>query len=414
MEREKVVDVVVISVLTLLAMGVAWVCFQLIDSQAEASIRQYRFQGGIAGFVVAETVILNAYFTARRESREVQQLRDEAEQLRRKLIRGAPRPPNFEVEVDEYRHVVFARPAAWTPGGGKIFDFESPRHLVREKRASVDRDGASPDVETNDGDLFPARFSVEVEPIAADSQGPEEFYARVLRDFSTLAENAAAPTTERIKIGGAEGAPGVDSLKFITRAYVRVITMFDPVRRKHHFTWEWVKRQEFEDYLASYVQAELRERRLTEPGGGLGGMRARSTRPQDPVEVARLVQAELEHGRLKRASDFLRAPVAGAPGDSATGFGKAPGSSPVDAARQGAGSGTSKTASSAQEAAIGIRRGQAPTASMEVIPVGRMLVVCYHEALKTVFYFDFVDDASDFTASSECFNLVLNSVRFLT
>ena len=41
-------------------------------------------------------------------------------------------------------------------------------------------------------------------------------------------------------------------------------------------------------------------------------------------------------------------------------------------------------------------------------------VLCYHEALKRIFHFEFVDDSDDFADASTCFNHVLNSTRFLT
>lgn len=41
-------------------------------------------------------------------------------------------------------------------------------------------------------------------------------------------------------------------------------------------------------------------------------------------------------------------------------------------------------------------------------------VLCYHEALKRIFHFEFVDDSEDFAEASTGFNHVLNSTRFLT
>ena len=45
--------------------------------------------------------------------------------------------------------------------------------------------------------------------------------------------------------------------------------------------------------------------------------------------------------------------------------------------------------------------------------ISRMRVTCYHEALETIYYFDFFDDLMDFKNSSKVFNHILASIRFL-
>jgi hypothetical protein len=49
----------------------------------------------------------------------------------------------------------------------------------------------------------------------------------------------------------------------------------------------------------------------------------------------------------------------------------------------------------------------------EIVPVYRICVVCYQSAVQKIFTVDFIDDVVDFTASSEIFNEVLRSARFL-
>ena len=43
----------------------------------------------------------------------------------------------------------------------------------------------------------------------------------------------------------------------------------------------------------------------------------------------------------------------------------------------------------------------------------QIVIVCYHEKLNNIFYFEFIDDSPDFIASSEKFNQIINSIRFL-
>jgi hypothetical protein len=49
----------------------------------------------------------------------------------------------------------------------------------------------------------------------------------------------------------------------------------------------------------------------------------------------------------------------------------------------------------------------------DFVPVRRIFLACHHRLLATAYFFDFADDEADFTASSEQFNQVLASVRFL-
>ena len=50
---------------------------------------------------------------------------------------------------------------------------------------------------------------------------------------------------------------------------------------------------------------------------------------------------------------------------------------------------------------------------MAFAKVYHMFVACYREDLQNVFFFEFMDDEKHFAKSSELFNQVLNSTRFL-
>lgn len=43
----------------------------------------------------------------------------------------------------------------------------------------------------------------------------------------------------------------------------------------------------------------------------------------------------------------------------------------------------------------------------------QIVIACYHEKLNNIFYFEFIDDSADFIESSEKFNQIINSIRFL-
>ena len=75
--------------------------------------------------MVVEVLLFSTYQKLRNSDQE--DLQEQVNQLQQKLIRGAPRPMNFETEVAERERIVLARPQAWKPGAGIIFDFQPPR-----------------------------------------------------------------------------------------------------------------------------------------------------------------------------------------------------------------------------------------------------------------------------------------------
>ena len=56
--------------------------------------------------------------------------------------------------------------------------------------------------------------------------------------------------------------------------------------------------------------------------------------------------------------------------------------------------------------------GRVPV-SVKFAKISHMFVACYHEKLKNVYFFELIDDEDHFVISSEVFNQVLNSTRFL-
>jgi hypothetical protein len=83
-------------------------------------------------------------------------------------------------------------------------------------------------------------------------------------------------------------------------------------------------------------------------------------------------------------------------------------SSPPSPATAGS-AGENNTAPEGAECRI---NGLVPT-TVQYAEICHMFVACYHEPLKSVFFFEFMDDEKDFVEESQKFSRVLNSIRFL-
>ena len=59
------------------------------------------------------------------------------------------------------------------------------------------------------------------------------------------------------------------------------------------------------------------------------------------------------------------------------------------------------------------KKDEEPNATVLPVEVMHASISCFHTGLKTIYYFDFWDDPVDFAQSSEKFNQILSSVRFL-
>ena len=76
------------------------------------------------------------------------------------------------------------------------------------------------------------------------------------------------------------------------------------------------------------------------------------------------------------------------------------------------------TGTDAEAQAIAGAQGVSPSAvddgvTIHVLPVAEIWVCCFHVRLRKIFFFEFADDAADYTTSSSVFNTILSSVRFL-
>src|SRR5215210_2195866 len=122
--KNKAFDAAVIVVLALLALAVAYVCFKVLDSQADGERLGFVLQGAIAAWVVSFTLFTSVYLQFRKS--DDKDLYERIEELQQKLIRGAPHPSGFETEVAERERIVLARPHEWKHGAGIVFYFQLP------------------------------------------------------------------------------------------------------------------------------------------------------------------------------------------------------------------------------------------------------------------------------------------------
>src|SRR4051812_26090290 len=124
MDKRKIGDLFAVCVCVIFALITAYLTFGILQSQATTQNTVYSLGGAIAGALVSFSIFFVAYRQLITSSGEEEKLRDRIQELQQKLIRGAPRPKSFEIEVDERLRLVLARPGNWEPKGGTIFDFE--------------------------------------------------------------------------------------------------------------------------------------------------------------------------------------------------------------------------------------------------------------------------------------------------
>jgi hypothetical protein len=109
----------------ILSLVVAFMTFRVLESSAEANLQGYKLGGGIAAFAFAFgllfTVFNNIYklFT----TDQLEDYRQQIQELQTKLIKGAPCPPGYTIEIDERYKLVFSRPSSWEPRGGVLYNY---------------------------------------------------------------------------------------------------------------------------------------------------------------------------------------------------------------------------------------------------------------------------------------------------
>ena len=392
-------DGVALTLIALLGLAAAAVCFGLLQSQAKAGTG-YSISGAIVGSLLSWSALGSLYLNLRRDTREFSDLKRENRELAQKLLRSAPRPTGFELEVDEHQRVVLARPREWERGGGTIFDYQL----------------AAPHMQQ--GDVFPARFALYFEPLAPDLT-VEQFYSRTKEVYDEyMSRLGASYTSEIVQVGGAEG---VGSLKFSVQAYARVSLLSSGEPGMARGSWSYVDRAEFRKHVSWFVDDAVAMRlkhvpkdldtvdRIARAKASLVPYveRALEKWEVEPTRGVRDLIASLldEHGE-ELLGEGARRDSDGAPPR---------GSSETTATTSPAGQGVGQLASNGRSTPTDTDTAEAASGapSEAILPVGRMIVISCHAGLHKVGTFDFVDNASEYARASETFNKVLSSVRFL-
>lgn len=82
-------------------------------------------RGAIAGFAFSATLLTSIVFQFYKQitADEVTKYRDQVMELQSKLVRGAPCPEGFVIEVDERHKLILSRPESWSNLGGFLYQY---------------------------------------------------------------------------------------------------------------------------------------------------------------------------------------------------------------------------------------------------------------------------------------------------
>jgi hypothetical protein len=380
MRTDTWIDLIAVVVIALVGLLTAYVCFGLLQSEATGEFQQYSVGGAIAGALASASLLSTTYLQIRKSSGELQKLRENNQALQQKIIRGAPRPTGFDTEVSERQRIVLARPKDWKPRGGIIFEYELPQTEARKY------------------DEFRARFRCSYSMISKDDEaqqqlsenGPKEWrsssdsealrrcYERVRQN--TLNDTCVqSHTSEFVYLG--EESQAIKCLKIIAHEYVGIHVQKDPLSGKEATYWNPISRDVYE-HLTNNSRAGVlgrpvmpshsgQEERLDRSGNDLANndTAPAQTAVKDRVEITDRPQTSSVAGNEEE------------PGQEQ--FHQKDGT-------------------------------VLPPRQVRPAKIMHMSVICFHQDLETIFYFDFWDDEDDFVESSTVFNQILASTRLLT
>lgn len=410
MKPEKIFDLIVLLLILAGGLVTAYVSFGILSSAAQGQFAKYSFSGAFAGAIISWAALTSVYLQLRGSNKEIDELRARNEELQHKLIRGAPKPEGFTIEVDERQRIVLARPEEWEPKGGVIFDLELSDQKMKKS------DAVSPS------------FQCYFQPIEPESTR-EAWIAKQLKDLDDAIVRGLVDsyTTEMVPVGSQ--LTGVDeSLKIIVRQFT--LTRFErsAITGNLERVWSIIPKHDFTGYLRLSLpenvssnrstQVTLRGRALRQGGSCyVGDRKVDSKVNQDGTEAVITVMADDINFRHQVEIEWENPDTHGLRSNILV-LG-------VDnkyvAEEQAATDVTSKPLEEeiAQNAddvqsETPMQHNDGKDETREIFQqVIRMRVLCYNEPLKRIYSFDFFDDAQDFNESSAVFNRILNSVRFL-
>jgi hypothetical protein len=129
-EKKIMVIASILAVLVfLMSTSVAYICFNILESSAEASLQNWKFGGAFAGFVFTALLLTSIIFQFYKQmtTDRIGKYRDKIQELQIKLIKGAPSPQGYAIEIDEKHNLVFSRPQEWLPLNGILYQYLEKR-----------------------------------------------------------------------------------------------------------------------------------------------------------------------------------------------------------------------------------------------------------------------------------------------
>jgi len=399
MKNEKIFDLIAWAFIFCAGLFAAYVTFGILQSQASGKFEGYSVGGSIAGALISWSLLTTLYLQIRGSSNELRDLRNRAEELQHKLIRGAPRPLGFEIEVDERQRIVLARPKEWQPKGGTIFDLELSDYKLKA------------------GDSFAAAFRCYFIPIE-DKRTPQRdiFYQNESELFNDP-DYVHSYSQEMIQLGGE--IAGVECLKIIARQFVRITEKRPKDTDRTDRSWYIIAKQEAVGVLDNInppklIEGQLGNLELKGYGFRQGAVAyvneiKRDIRVLDSTTAYLILQTsdtDFSDYQRRLSISIENPEFGGIKTNSITVI--------VEAKTAEAGiADTGIVIPEPRSEKDAKSETSIETDKIIFQEILRMRVVCYNQQLGKIYYFDFLDDTKDFKDSSAIFNRVLNSVRFL-
>ncbi len=231
MRRLTGLHLLAVVTIALVSLGVAVVTFGVLDSTGSSDNGITSIGGAIVGFALAFGGLSTLFRSLERANHDdrTRILEREVAELSQKLLRGAPRPPGYSVELLEHHRLVLARPTGFESKGGVILDIQEPDG-VDEKRP------------TQVLDAIPARLFVNYIP-GPRSMTPDDYY----RDYvERTKDNHVFDVMgiERTIIGSDPGT--CDALRVTTRRRARVTLRVDPISGRLNRSMDVLPRHEWD------------------------------------------------------------------------------------------------------------------------------------------------------------------------
>ena len=127
MDERKGMTFALLSGIVILGMSifVAYICFNILDSFAEASLQNWKFGGAFAGFVFTASLMTSITLQVYKQmtTDRIEKYRDQIQELQTKLVKGAPCPEGYTIDIDEKHKLVFSRPQQWLPLNGILYQY---------------------------------------------------------------------------------------------------------------------------------------------------------------------------------------------------------------------------------------------------------------------------------------------------